>query len=314
MRNAERGMRNANGRRGAGLGACLLLLWPAAVRAQPAEVVATATADRAAVTLSEAVRVTLVLEGPAPLRVALPERLLADDANELWRIRAAGAAEVTPLPGGRARWRQVYRLDPWTPPELLGTSQQIAFNPVTVNGRATTWPAVTVTVERAGGKAAPPLPEARPITAIESLPPPDDPPPGAARGWVPATVVGVLACAALLAVLVSRRRAKPVPPDEWARAELAAPGADGERVAAVLRAFVARRFGIPAAALTTAELLAAAAEQRWPVEEAEALRAVLDECDRAKFAGHAPDDDGRRRLVAAAVKWVDDVSRPAGPR
>lgn len=290
-----------------------LLLSSLAVRAQPAEVVASATADRGAVTLSEAVRVTLALEGPAPLRVDLPARLLAADANELWRVRADGAATLEPLPNGRARWRQVYRLDPWTPPELLGTSQQVAFNPVTVNGRATAWPAVAVTVERAGGKAAPPLPEARPVTTIESLPPPDDPPPRPPRSWVPMVVVA-LACAALIAVLVRRRRAKPVPPGEWARGELAKPGADGERVAAVLRAFVERRFGIPATALTTAELSAAAAEQRWPVEEAEALRAVLDECDRAKFAGHAPDDDGRRRLAAAAVKWVDDIGRPAGPR
>ena len=309
-------MRNENKNR-ALAAVALVLLGTSGVRAQPVDVSASATADRDAVTLSEPVRVALTLEGPAPLRVNLPEPLLTADANEVWRVRADGPPAVTPLPGGRARWRRVYRLDPWTPPELLGQQQRITFSPVTVNDRPVAWPAVAVTVERTGGKAAPPLPEPRPVTAVEDLPPLDVVPSRESRAWVLPAVAGVLVGAALVVAVLRLRRARPVPPGEWARAALASVGtgpAAVERVAAVLRTFVERRFNLPATTLTTTELLAAAGQQGWPVEEAEPLRALLDECDRVKFAGDAPDDDGLRRLVAAAVQWVDDVGRAAGPR
>ena len=66
MRNAER----------VALVALALLLSPLLLRAQPPGVRADAVPDRTAVTLSQTVRVTLTLEGPAPLLVKLPEQLL----------------------------------------------------------------------------------------------------------------------------------------------------------------------------------------------------------------------------------------------
>ena len=86
-----------------------------------------------------------------------------------------------------------------------------------------------------------------------------------------------------------------------------------ERLAAILRAFVERKFAIPATKLTTTELSAATEEQGWPVEQAESLRALLNECDRAKFAGEVPDDDGCRRLVRLAAEWVTHVCQPPEP-
>ncbi|MCX7901236.1 MAG: hypothetical protein N2483_02890, partial [Burkholderiaceae bacterium] len=40
-------------------------------------------------------------------------------------------------------------------------------------------------------------------------------------------------------------------------------------------------------------------QQGWPVEQADALRVMLDECDRVKFAGNLPDDGGYAARVLA---------------
>ncbi len=285
-------------------------------RAQPPSVRLEATADRADITLAQSVRVALAIEGPAPLRVELPESLLTADANAAWRIRPdppGARAEVTPSGPGRERWQQVYRLDPYAEGQPLVAS----FDPVTVNGQAQTWEPVRVRVTRTVGDPSvtpprPPIgPEDPPAPAVEPPPPP-------LPVW--AAVTAGLGCVAVLgAVLLRARREKPVPPGEWALAQLARLPAGGgaqtvERVAAIVRAFVEGRFGVPAPKLTTEELAAAARGQGWPVEQADPLRALLDECDRVKFARDVPDDDGCRRLVRRAAEWIHHVGRPAGPR
>ena len=53
-------------------------------------VTAAATADRTTIRLSENLWVTFAVEGPAPLRVELPENLLAAESMAAWRIRPLG--------------------------------------------------------------------------------------------------------------------------------------------------------------------------------------------------------------------------------
>jgi hypothetical protein len=306
-------MGTAKGRTLAALG--LLLLAPAGGRAQPPAIRTGATADRTATTLSRPIRVTLSVEGPAPLRVELPETLLTADANAAWRIRPdppGGKAEIRPAGPGRERWQQVYRLDPYAEGQPLVAS----FNPAVVNGQPATWEPVPITVTRTVGDPATTPP--RPPIGPEDPPPPPPSPADPLPAWA-GVLIGLACGAVLTAVVFRRRRVKRVLPDEWARAEFARLNPTGgaetvERVAAILRGFVERRFAIPAPQLTTEELTAAAREQGWPVEQAEPLRALLDECDRAKFAGDVPDDDGCRRLVRLAVEWVHHVGRAAGPR
>ncbi len=285
-----------------------------ALRAQPANIRAAVEGAPKQVALSGSVRVTLVLEGPKPLRVELPKQLLTADANGAWRIRPDGPAQVAAVANDREQWRQTYRLDPYAEGKPLVAS----FSPVTVNGQAVTWPAVAVEVTKSVGDLATTPPRA-PVGTEE----PPDPTKGPERSFLALGIVGAVGgvlALVLVAVLVRKRRADVVPPHERALTALEkllaaeALGAEAVgRVATVLRRFVEQRFAIPAPKLTTTELLAAAGEQGWPVEQAEPLRAVLDECDRAKFAGDVPDDDGCRRLVSLAVDWVHDISRPAGP-
>lgn len=292
--------------------AALLLLAPALLQAQRADIRATAEPDKTTVPYSGHLHVTLALEGPAPLRVKLPDQVLTADADGAWRIRPVGAAEIRPTANGREQWAQTYRLDPFADSTPLVAS----FSPVTVNGQEVTWPSVTVNVTRSVAPETPP----QWVTPPEDVPPPPSQPPApSALPWV-AGAVGLMCVAVLAAAMRRARRPKPVPPWEWALAALAkleeadAVGAEAvEQVAAIVRTFVERRFAVPATKLTTGELLAAAREQGWPVEQTDPLGALLDECDRAKFAGDVPDDDGCRRLIRVAVDWLNDVGRPAGP-
>lgn len=290
----------------------MFLLLAVTLRAQPPAITTDSKVEpkEAQITLAQSARVTLVIEGPAPLRVELPKELLTADSNAAWRIRPDprdAKPEVKPVGKDRERWQLTYRLDPYAD----GKALVVSFNPVTVNGEKVTWKPIEITVTRTVGDPATTPP--RPPTDPEDPPPPPIEHPQFPLGA--AILLGFAGVAVLVAVLARKRKAKPVPAHERALVRLAKlegkAGAEVvERVAAVLRAFVERRFAIPATKLTTAELAAAAREQGWPVEQAEPLWAILDECDRAKFAGDVPDDDGCRRLVRLAIDWVNHVSRP----
>jgi hypothetical protein len=297
-----------------------LLIASTPLRAQTQDIRANAKADLEHVTLADWVQVTVTIEGPAPLRVELPKQLLTDDANRAWRIRAdKDEPKITPTTKGREEWRRVYRLNAW--PTLDGTWPAIAFAPFTVNGQQATLPAIKVTVNRIGGPSAPAMPKAQPRTDIEDVPTrPIDPPQPSVWPWVAGATL-LMCVFVLLAARMRSRKATPVPPGEWALAALAkleageSLGAEAvERVAEIVRKFIQRRFTIPATKMTTTELLAATAQQGWSVEETDALRVVLDECDRVKFARDVPDDDGCRRLMRLTIEWINHISRPVEPR
>lgn len=290
------------------------LFSPALLSAQPPAIRANAEADKKTVTLSDSVRITFTIEGPAPLRVEPPKQLLTADANSAWRIRSEGTAALTSLPNGRELWRQVYRLDPYIPGELI-----VTFAPFTVNGQLVGGPAIAINVTKTVAEADPNA--ARPVTPPEDVPPPPITPPtqSLVLPWI-AAAVGLMCVLVVVAARMRSRRAKPVLPGEWAITELTKLEASEasnaemvERIAEIVRMLVERRFAIPATKLTTAELLATAAQQGWPVEQADPLRGMLDDCDRAKFAGDVPDDDGCRRLIRVAIDWVNHFGRPSGP-
>ena len=222
----------------------LLVLAPSVALAQAPDILVSATADKKTIELSQSLTVTLTIEGPAPLRVELPKQLLVPESERDWKIQMTGPATVMPLAGTRERWIQVYRLDPFD----VGKSMSVVFAPLRVNGRDVAGAGFEVTVQdpqielKAGNSM--------PVTGIEHLPP--DNPTGSSGFWwwfillVPLVVVALIAWR-------FRRPSRPLPPREWA--ELAFVKLEREdvggaelvtAVAAIVRGFIERKFGIPA--------------------------------------------------------------------
>ncbi|HEX4607638.1 MAG TPA: hypothetical protein VH092_05470 [Urbifossiella sp.] len=291
------------------------LLLPLVLAAQPAGVVPLSAVAPDVIWLSDTARLTLTVEGPAGLRVELPDRpeLLLDGPSRLvWKIDRPTPPEKTPLDGGRERWSQAYRLSPFVPG---APGQKVAAGFAAVKVRAggeavaqdVTFPAIAVEVKTT---VTTPTLEGVEVRGIEELPPVRPPRPEAV-GWPLVAGLGGVFAVGLVVGLVRRWRAKPpVPPPgarAWAALDRAAaepPGPAAERVAAALREYVARRFGVPAPQLTTAETATAPWPDGTPADAVAALADVLAACDRAKFAADPLSPAAAADLVARARGWV----------
>jgi hypothetical protein len=283
---------------------------PAVVRlntGDPANLIeARAELDAGATRLSGEVKLSLTVEGPGPLSVTVPKPFLTKSG--VWRVREDGLPLREVLLGGRERWAQTYYLSPLVPGE-----PKVSLGPLTVragggNDLNITWeedklPAVRVTtaIESASVDAL------RPPTEIEPLPP-EPPVEDHSAGWLFAIVPGLLAASALLLLFARRKKTSPAPRDAaWALRELAASDLTADRCAVVLRQYAAFRFAVPASFQTTSELAAAlGAENRLPADAVADWRALLEECDAARFSGTAASvaglADRARALVEEAEK------------
>jgi hypothetical protein len=282
----------------------LLLLVPA----QPSSV----EVDRRSMRLSESVRVTLTIQGDAPLRVDLASPLSAD-SQAMWRVKRAEKPTLTAVDPKQERWSQSFELDPW----VVGDPVTLSFAKAKViagNGgeQEVGWQSLDIRVSTAIAETR--SDSARPVTGIEQLPPLTPPQPES-FAWIFLLGIVLVVSAMVVVGIVRRRRMKlpPPPPLEWALAEFdrmereAASGeALADRVSAVLREFVARKFGIAAPKQTTAELLLDANRAGWPV----GLDAILERCDRAKFAGDSLTTEDGRELLARSREWVEAASMP----
>jgi hypothetical protein len=267
-----------------------------------------ATADQPVLRLSDTLTVVVTADGPAPLRVEPPKDLLAPEAALVWKVEPLGPAALTDR-GADQRWQQAYKLSPFVPGEKV----PVTFNPFRVNGTDQTPDPLAVKVETSLQTAK--ADDARPVTDIELLPAV----PSAGFGWglgLTAAVVGLFLVAVLAALLRHRAKPKAVPPTEWALAELDALDPDRltpreltDGLTATVRGFVGRRFALAPDPFTTAELLAAAdAAGVWSADTRSRVSAVLEACDRVKYAGYAATADECRQwwdeLRGAIVGWT----------
>jgi hypothetical protein len=268
---------------------------------------ARAELDPGEIRLSGEVKLTLTVEGPGPLGVTVPKPFLTK-AN-VWRVREDGLPVREVLPNGREKWSQVFRLSPLVPGEPKVPLGPLTVRPGGEQDLVIEWksePAVRVVTNIES-----PTPDAlRPATDIEHLPPPPNIERGPPR-WLFAIVPVLLALAAVGLFLGKRKRPAGAPRDAaWAGRELAAGDLTADRCAAVLRQYLAYRFGVPAETRTTPELAAGLrADGRLPDEVVGEWQAFLDECDAARFSGTAANVAGLADRARALVAEAEDQVR-----
>lgn len=268
-------------------------------------VTATLVPDRPTIRLSSSLTLQATLQGPAPLRIEVPAQILAEESAPLWQVVPVGSAKLVDLPDGQQRWSQEYRASPFSP----GSTVPLVFREFTVasgndvTSKSVAFPTLTIRVETTIKTVK--ADEARPATGIEELPPLPTPP------AVPPGVIGFgIAVAVLLSIglFFALRRRKPVP-DPLPRIEalrelelLVADGTAPNRLAEIVRTFVGQQYHVPAETMTTAELATAYPDG--------ALREILEECDRVRFAGVPWLPDELQRAVEQARSWVSNSNEP----
>jgi hypothetical protein len=270
---------------------------------------ARAELDAGDIRLSGEVKLTLTVEGPGPLGVTPPKPFLT--RSNVWRVREDGLPVREVLPNGREKWSQVYRLSPLVPGEPKVSLGALTIRPGGEQDLTIEWKAEPVV--RVATSIENPTPDAlRPATDIEHLPPPP-PVERGSRRWLFAIVPVLLALAAVALFLGKRKRPAAAPRDAaWALRELAAADLTADRCAAVLRQYLAYRFGVPAVTRTTPELAGALrADGRLPGEVVAEWQAFLDECDAARFSGTAASVAGladRARALATSAEEQVKIS------
>jgi hypothetical protein len=149
--------------------------------------------------------------------------------------------------------------------------------------------------------------------------------PGADLQWIPwAAAVIVIALALLLWWLRRRQRRKPrvqiaAParaPDVWAREELDELAGAGPledrifyfRLSAIMRLYMEKRYGFPAAEMTTEELLPRIGQMRLPLDLAGPLTDFFRRVDPVKYAGAAAEPGRMSGDLDFARRFVDQTT------
>jgi hypothetical protein len=296
----------------------LALLFIAPVFAEPVErserlpgadgAVVSAKLDRAALSLSEALTLTLTIEARSPLEME-PIKLLT--TSKVWLIAPLGEAEVASLPKQRMRWQQSFRLEPLQADKAVALPlEPIRFRSDGQQANVTLKPfAVEVTTVVLGPSLG---------ALKENTPPEELPDPGHFDWQLYALGGGGCVLLVILGWLVRRRLRRPAPPvpelpaDQWALRELVRLDAVQRfhaLLADVLRTYLDRRFGLHSSEQTTREFLSTLKQSSTlPEDQQDQLRSVLERCDLAKFAriDYSPSD-----CRATAQQARDFVARSA---
>lgn len=271
---------------------------------------------RVSMRLSDALRLTVTVEGGPALEVQPPEGLTTPGD---WEVERETGPEKISLGGGRVRWQERFRLSPVKPGELSLALSPLRFRS---SSDAEHWNEVAwrpIPVQVSTEVYRPDLSELRDIAPPEELPP--------APSWtVPLTWTGLAIVSVLLLLsgwtLLRRRgsRNPPLPPGEWALRELARVGLPAEatewgieqfytRLSDVLRRYLELRYHLPAPEQTTAEFLEEMrrSPQLQPEQQA-VLRQFLERCDLVKFARAQPSLNECREAAEMARAFVEQTA------
>lgn len=280
---------------------------PTTLMVESSPVRLTGHVDRATAALGETIVLTVDVAWPSDVEVQLP----AADALDFSPFEVRDAV-MTPQPSmdGRKVARYTVRLAAYETGKLTLRPLEVSYKlPDDATKTAASSP-IEITVERvasvaapapanaaatSGSNGAPPKPaDIRDIKAMDEIPTP---------AWVYAAIAGAgLAVMAALGLagraLLRRFRRKTVVPttphgaalaalDQLVAENLPSQGrlkAHYDRLADILRAYLSRRFDLPALEHTTAELMALMRDGAYDDALRTDVRHVLDEADMVKFA------------------------------
>jgi len=290
----------------------------------PDEVVIALYPPRGELGLADTIEVELTVEGPAPLRVETPSRWLTAASQRNWTITPLGPSRYEERGGGRERWVQRFRLEPY----VAGPGQVVVFAPLRVNDYDYAGPVfeanVRTQVQTGDLRLRPiaPLPETEtePILAKE----------GSIRlGGTGLFWAWLALFGAAVMLWQCKRRPQTYTARQWALEQCArleakwlpregdawsqrpADATLAAEIAEMVREYLERRWGWPARSWTTTEILTASAQAGWPVEHTDMLHRLLDVCDRLRFGTQGVDGTDGRPLLAATRAWLEAID-PGG--
>jgi len=297
---------------------CVLTTVALAQAAAPVEI--SAHVDRASVGLGESVLMTVDVSYPPSGAIQLPSADKLDFAP--FEVRDAAMAPQ-PASGGRKHVQYRIRLAAYETGKLTIPPLKVQYK--AADGTSEEKQSSPIPLE-VGTSAAPPSDKPAEIRDLKPLDDVPTPP------WMIATAVGAgvlgIALVALLARFAMRRlRRRPAPPmlpHEKALAALQALLEERlpeqgqtrlhyDRLATILREYLAGRFDLPSLEHTTVELVAlmrARQMDEWLCAE---VRSVLDEADLVKFARQGVDKEKTVARVATVRSLVERTVPPPPP-
>jgi len=251
--------------------------------------------------LTQTATLTLTIEGPAPLRIDLPDPLF--DARTIGQFQIQPQpSKVSELGENRQQWSQTFQIDPFSTDNLQIMVQPIKlrvgmvvepvtirFDPLKVHVSSNIGnPDISLLHKDASIETLPPLPES------SSFP-----------WWIVA--VGLLI---VFAWRRGKRKPAAIPPtpaqlalSQLERTELLAEIAD------VLRRYFEAIWDLPASKRTTPEVLREVSRmQKLSSESAEKLADILEACDRAKFAGELVDRETIVTILSRARQLIGECA------
>ena len=212
-------------------------------------VAATWILERTELGLADTIRITLRIDGPAPLRVEPAKNWLAPASAEVWKVEVFGAARRLATGDGE-RWEQDFELSPFA----AGASVPFEFQPISVNGQPVPIPETTFSVRAT--LQNPTVEDARPITEREGIPLSSS----AGNSLLFPVVSGTIGLALTVLIAMRIRKLGRRKPTVDARSALqAALLRAGELpyrerailLAAAVRKYLTQRFSIPATAYSS---------------------------------------------------------------
>jgi Domain of unknown function (DUF4381) len=292
----------------------LIALIPATVleEQKPGRALCRLECNAAEISLSGELRLTVTIEGPAPVEVEIPQPLTASPD---WRVRVLPHKAV-PLADGRERWEQSFVLEPFQVGRVPLKLEPIHYR---TGNEVLDWPLtwkpleinVVSQVEDLDRTAA------RPVTDIEIMPQPEP-----AHSWWYALliVVPLVVATALLGWVLARTRSAPPerPVNEHVLQELHKLGENGgptpeqlPQLADALRRYLEWRFAQAATRQTTSEFVASLGGVDG-IEPAtvKKIESILVSCDLVKFAGAALDRSDCQSLLQSAFDTITQLGQP----